>query len=224
MQRVDEAEMIDAAGTATRRAAVRIGLIDTGVNPWHSHVKGGVYGCRIYLDGDGGIREDGEICDRLGHGTAVAAILRQQVPDAEIFAVKVFESGFTTYPSLVARAVLRAAAEGCDFVNLSLAMPPGPGSELLALACAEAIAAGCVVVAAGHPGKGDLLPASIPGVLGVVADDLVPDGEIRMERGRPYPFAAAGRPRDLERQGISGNLFGNSFACARVTAYLAARM
>lgn len=224
MHRLSGAARIDPVEAAAPRTPVRIGVIDTGVNPWHSHVGGGVYGCRIYLAKDGSILEDGDIRDELGHGTAVAGIIREQLPDAEIFAVKVFEGDFRTYPSLVARAVLRAAAEGCSFLNLSLAMPPGPGSEQLSMACAEAIAAGCTVVAAGHPAREDLLPACLPGVLGVIVNDLVPPGEIEFEHGRPYPYAAPGHPRDLDGIGRAGNLWGNSFACARVTAYLAGRM
>lgn len=198
----------------------RIGVIDTGVNPWHSHVRGGVTGLRIYLDGNGLIREDDDFRDVVGHGTAVAGILRQQLPDAEIFAVRVFEQGLSSYPSVVARAVLRAAAEGCSILNLSLGMPPGPGSELLTEACREVMETGCIIVAAGHPENSRLLPASIPGVLGVVADDFVPVGEIRKNQDKCYPYAASGSPRDLERVLTSDNLRGNSFACARVTAYM----
>lgn len=204
----------------TEDTRLRIGVIDTGVNPWHSHVRGGVTGCRIYLDSDGRIREDDDFRDLVGHGTAVAGILRQQLPDVEIFAIRVFEQDLSSYPSLVARAVLRAAAEGCSILNLSLGMVPGPGSDLLTMACREVIDAGCTIVAAGHPGNPRLLPASMPGVLGVLADDLVPLGEIQVDPGRSYPYSASGSPRDLEGVRTSDNLWGNSFACARVTAYL----
>lgn len=199
---------------------LRIGVIDTGVNPWHSHIRGGVTGLRIYLDGDGRIQEDDDFRDLVGHGTAVAGILRQQLPDVEIFAIRVFERDLTSYPSLVARAVLRAAVEGCSILNLSLGMSPGPGSDLLTMACHEVMEAGCVIVAAGHPDNDQLLPASIPGVLGVVADDLVPLGEIHVDHGRRYHYAASGNPRDLEGVRTADNLWGNSFACARVTAYM----
>jgi len=203
------------------KAKIRIGVIDTGVNPWHSHVGGGVTGLRIYLDGDGRMREDGDFRDLVGHGTAVAGILRQQLPDAELFAVRVFERDLTSYPSLVARAVLRAAAEGCSILNLSLGMSPGPGSELLTAACREVMETGCIIVAAGHPANARLLPAAIPGVLGVTADDLVAAGEVRLDQRRRYLYAASGRPRDLEGVPTSGNLWGASFACARVTAHVA---
>lgn len=201
----------------------RIGVIDTGVNPWHSHVRGGVTGLRIYLDSDGRIREDDDFRDLVGHGTAVAGILRQQLPHVELFAIRVFEQDLSSYPSLVARAVLRAAAEGCSILNLSLGMSPAPGSELLAMACREVLEAGCTVVAAGHPDNAALLPASIPGVLGVIANDDIPTGEIRIHQDRPYPYAASGSPRDLEGVQTADNLWGNSFACARVTAYMADR-
>jgi subtilisin family serine protease len=199
----------------------RIGVIDTGVNPWHSHIRGGVTGLRIYLDSDGRIQEDDDFRDLVGHGTAVAGILRQHLPTVELFAVRVFEQDLTAYPSLVARAVLRAAAEGCSILNLSLGMSPGPGSDILTKSCREVMVAGCIIVAAGHPDNGALLPASIPGVLGVVADDSVPVGEIRIDKELRYPYAASGSPRDLDGLRTSDNLWGNSFACARVTAYMA---
>lgn len=203
------------------KPSLRIGVIDTGVNPWHSHIRGGVTGLRIYLDGNGRIQEDDDFRDLVGHGTAVTGIVRQQLPEAEIFAVRVFERDLSSYPSLVARAVLRAAAEGCSILNLSLGMPPGPGSDVLSEACYEVMGAGCMIVAAGHPENSRLLPASIPGVLGVLADERIPAGEIRTDRDCCYRYAASGSPRDLEGVPISDNLWGNSFACARVTAYIA---
>ncbi|MEI6826689.1 MAG: S8 family serine peptidase [Desulfuromonadales bacterium] len=199
----------------------RIGVIDTGINPWHSHIRGGVTGLRIYLDSDGRIQEDDDFRDLVGHGTAVAGILRQQLPEVELFAIRVFEQDLSSYPSLVARAVLRAAAEGCSILNLSLGMSSGPGSELLTMACREVMEAGCIIVAAGHPDNAALLPASIPGVFGVIADDRVPFGEIRIDKDLHYPYAASGSPRDLEGLQTSDNLWGNSFACARVTAHMA---
>ncbi|MDD2736340.1 MAG: S8 family serine peptidase [Desulfuromonadaceae bacterium] len=198
----------------------RIGVIDTGINPWHSHIRGGVTGLRMYLDSNGRIREDDDFRDLVGHGTAVAGILRQQLPLVELFAVRVFEQDLSCYPSLVARAMLRAAAEGCTILNMSLGMSPGPGSELLVMACQEVMEAGCTIVAAGHPGNSGLLPASISGVLGAIADDTVPVGEISMRQENCYPYAASGSPRDLDGLKTSDNLWGNSFACARVTAYM----
>lgn len=202
---------------------LRVGVVDTGVNPWHSHVRGAVDGCRLTVGADGRILEDGDFRDPVGHGTAVAGVLREALPRAEIFAVRVFDATLKTYPSLVARGILRAAAEGCTVINLSLAMPPGPGDDLLGEACRAARDAGCVLVAAGEAGRPGLWPASLPEVVGVVADDALGPGEVRFREGLAYPWAAPGRPRDLEGLPPGANLWGNSFACARVAAALATK-
>ncbi len=199
-------------------------VVDTGVNPWHSHVRGAVDGCRVFVGEDGSVREDGDFRDPVGHGTAVAGVIRSGLPGAEVFAVRVFDEGLRTYPSLVARGILRAAAEGCQVVNLSLSVGAGPGTEALAGACAAAQEAGCLLVAAGLPGVRGLLPASLPGVFGVVADDSLPPGEVALRPGHMYPYAAPGRPRDLEGLPPAANLWGASFACARVAVYLAHRL
>jgi subtilisin family serine protease len=198
-----------------------IGIVDTGINPWHSHVRGDVRGCRLYVNSDGRICEDGDFHDLVGHGTAVAGVLRKALPEARFFAVRVFEQGLTTYPSLVARGILRAAAVGCDVINLSLALPSNSGAELITDACFSARQAGAVLVAAGHPERPGLLPASLPGVYGVISDDQLEDDEIEMHGGGPYPCRARGIPRKLDNIQPNANLWGHSLACARVTAYVA---
>jgi len=198
-----------------------IGIVDTGINPWHSHVHGDVRGCHLYVNGDGEICEDADYSDLTGHGTAVAGVLRNALPTAGFFAVRVFEEDLTTYPSLLARGILRAAAEACDVINLSLALPPGIGIKRVAEACLAAREAGSVLVAAGHPGHKDLLPASLPGVYGVISDETLGIDEIEMHGPAPYHCRALGLPRTLDNIPAAVNLKGHSLACARVTAYMA---
>jgi subtilisin family serine protease len=200
-------------------AVLRIGIVDSGLNPWHSHVRGSVEGCRIYLDAERRIAEDGDFRDLIGHGTAVAGVIREAFPDAEILAVRVFDVEDITYPSLVARGILRAAAEHCDYLNLSVSMPPGPGSEVLTAACAAALEAGCVLVASAQPDRPGWLPASVPGVCAVTADDALAFDEIRVDG--PLRLRAPGRPRDLDGLPRQANLWGHSFACARGLVHLA---
>jgi subtilisin family serine protease len=202
-------------------AVLRIGIVDTGLNPWHSHVRGSVTGCRIFLEADGSVAEDGDFRDVIGHGTAVAGVIREAFPEAQIFAVRVFDAEVVTYPTLVARGILRAAAEQCDYVNLSVSVPPGVGNEALAAACAAAIEAGAVLVASARPDRTGWLPASVPGVYAVTADDALASGEIRVDG--PLQLRATGRPRDLRTLPREANLQGHSFACARALVHLARR-
>jgi subtilisin family serine protease len=200
-------------------APLRIGIVDSGVNPWHSHAGGRIAGCRIHVAADGRIVEDDDYRDLIGHGTAVAGVIREAFPDALIFAVRVFDAGGTTYPSVVARGMLRAAAAQCAYVNLSIAVAPGPGAEVLAAACAAVIDAGGVVVASARPEEPHLLPASLPGVHAVTADDTLAFAEVVEDA--PFRLRACGRPRDLDRVPRETNLRGHSFACARALVHLA---
>lgn len=197
---------------------LRIGIVDTGVNPWHSHVRGAVAGCRIYLSRDGTVREDGDFRDVVGHGTALAGLIREAFPDASIYAVRVFDSADVTWPSLVARGILRAAAADCEFINLSLAVPPGPGAAGVADACAAALDVGCVIVASARPDRPDWLPASLPGVHAVTADDSPDADDVRACGDRR--LLAPGRPRDLGWLPRGSNFTGHSFACARGLIHL----
>ena len=199
---------------------LRIGVIDTGVNSCNSRVNGLVRGCRFAISPQGEIVEDDDFRDQIGHGTDVAAILLEGLPDAEIFAVRVFDDDFNTYPSLVARGILQAASEGCTIVNLSLAMEPDAYSEVLINACAEAQKAGCILVAASHPQRKDLLPASLPGVIGVIADEQLAPGQVSMDQENPFIYIASGWARDPALM-PPANLWGSSFACARVAVHVA---
>lgn len=196
----------------------RIGIVDTGVNPWHAHIGGWVDGCRLFLDDRGRIREDGDFRDPVGHGTAVAGLVREALPAAQLFAVRVFQGAGATYPSLLARAILRAAAAGCDAINLSLSVERGPGADLVGAACEAALDAACLLVAPDGAAMSRSLPAALPGVVSAVADDRLAFGEVRQVG--PLRFAAPGRPRDLRGLPREANLWGASFACARVTAHL----
>src|SRR5688572_3372383 len=60
---------------------VRIAVIDSGVFAAHPHVGGIAGGVSIALDGT----EDSDFVDRLGHGTAVTAAIKEKAADAEIY-------------------------------------------------------------------------------------------------------------------------------------------
>ena len=82
--------------------SVRIAIVDSGVHADHPHVNGVTGG--VGIDAAGAEHDD--YVDRLGHGTAVTAVIREKAPGAEIFAVKVFDR------ELVATAEALVAACG----------------------------------------------------------------------------------------------------------------
>ncbi|MCB2126716.1 MAG: subtilisin, partial [Rhodobacteraceae bacterium] len=88
--------------------------------------------------------------DRLGHGTAVAAVLRRAAPDAALRHAQVFDDTPVTSADRVARAVLWLAGEA-DILLLSLGL--AADRKVLRAACETALAAGRCVVAA-SPARG----------------------------------------------------------------------
>ena len=184
---------------------MKIAIIDSGIHEGHPHV-GRVAGS-VHATADGWGNDP---VDRLGHGTAVAAAIREKMPDADLFAVKVFDRRLSTNIHALVRALTWCREEGMDFVNLSLGTPNPDHRGALA----EAMGAGMTVVSAGH-----MLPGSLDAVVGVLSDESCPRDTYYYRGGlyyaSPFPRPIPGVPR-------SENLQGVSFAVANMTG-LAAR-
>ena len=91
-------------------------MIDSGVHASHPHV-GGVAG-GVGIDEHGATHDD--YVDRLGHGTAVAAAIREKAPDADIFAIKVFDRELAATGAALVAACEYALTLPAQIVNLSL--------------------------------------------------------------------------------------------------------
>src|SRR5439155_11439850 len=119
-------------------------VIDSGVHAAHPHVGG--------VAGGIGIREDGTLSndyvDRLGHGTAVAAVIREKVPDAEILVIKVFWRTLATDITMLIRGLEEAAERGAAVINLSLGTAELRHEERLEDAVAKVRRHGSIVVSA----------------------------------------------------------------------------
>ena len=219
--------------------AISIAVIDSGVNPGHTHlgrIAGG-----IAFTADGESHED--FVDRLGHGTAVTAAIQEKAPDAEVFAVKVFDDALATRVPALVRAIDWASERGIRLVNLSLGTPNAFRADRLGPAVERAIERGTLIVSAYEHDGTRWLPGSMEGVVGVVLDASLPREEVRardidVDGGSSGPgcagdaedgrrvrvLAASGYPRPIPGVPVERNLRGISFAVANATGALAARM
>lgn len=199
---------------------VRIAVIDSGVHASHPHVGGVAGGVGINADGS----EHDDYVDRLGHGTAVTAVIREKAPAAEIFVIKLFDRELAATGTALVAACRRALRERVDFVNLSL----GTANQEHAVALSEVVAAlidsGALVVAAGEQDGVRWLPGSLDGVCSVTLDWSLDRNEIRAtgKAGR-ISYRASGYPRPIPDVPVERNLKGLSFAVANVTGVLAAQ-
>ena len=196
---------------------IRVGIIDSGVNPAHPHV-GGVAG-GVFIGP--GVESDAFL-DYLGHGTAVAGAIREKVPDALLYAVKIFDRNLASRSDILLRAIEWCLAHGMHVINLSLGslnQDHRPAFERL-LECASA--AGALLVAA-HESEGRaVLPGCLPGVVAVgLASDCPRDRYYCPASEGHLVFHASGYPRPIPGVPQERNLNGISFAVANMTGFVA---
>ena len=203
-------------------AAVRVAVIDSGVHAAHPHV-GGVAG-GLGIDDAGRVHPD--YIDRLGHGTAVAAVIREKAPAAEIFAIKVFDRELAATGVALVAAFERAIEHRAHIINLSLGTANRDHESALTRAIEKAVRAGVVVIAAGEQDGVRWLPGALPGVWPVLLDWSIPREECRviLRAGSPPLCHASGYPRPIPGVPPEKNLKGLSFAVANVTGLIAATM
>ena len=186
-------------------------MIDSGVHASHPHV--GAVEESVSLD-----PPDGDAVDRLGHGTAVAAAIRDIAPGTTLVVGKIFDRSLATNAVALARGIDWAVERHARIINLSLGTPNEAHAAKLGASVSRATAAGAIVVSARESGGVVWLPGSIDGVASVVANSRLEREDLEVdERGfvaAPYPRPIPGVPRER-------NLSGVSFAVANVSGFLA---
>lgn len=203
-------------------AAVRIAVIDTGVDYRHPDLQGRIIARRDFVGGDGG----DFTADR--HGTEVAGVIAATTggglglmgvaPKSRLIALKACwplrehaaEAACNSFT--LAQALQAAITARVDVVNLSLAGPPDPLLERL---IQYGMRQGIIYVGAVPPawrGLADAFPAAVPGVLAVQsAEDaragsrhlLAPGhGILTLVPGGHYDFASGSSLATAEVTGI----------------------
>jgi subtilase family protein len=197
---------------------VRVAIIDSGVHVGHPHV-GAVAG-GVAFDEDG--RQHDDYVDRLGHGTAVTAAIKEKAPDAELHAVKVFDRSLGTRIGNLIAAIDWAAAAGMHVANLSLGTSKSEHEPALRDAVQRAAARRLLIVSPREDEGVRWLPGSLPGVVPVQLDWSCPRDEYRVaDVDGVTVFRASGFARPIPGVPPERNLNGISFAVANMTGFLA---
>ena len=200
---------------------VRIALIDSGINPAHSHVGPIAGGVAFSVGSRGEVLQTSDYRDTLGHGTALAGIVKFKAPEAALFAVKVFTDRLVTSIEILEAALRWAIEQKMQVVNLSLGTANPEHRARMALIAARAKRAGTLIAASSPPEITDMLPAALEGVFGVAASDDCSWSEYRYLAEAPIHFRAHPSPRPLPGLDQSHNYRGHSFASAHLSALLA---
>jgi hypothetical protein len=182
---------------------MKVAVIDSGIHSGHTHVGEVAGGVGVT---DSGFTSD--IVDRIGHGTAVAGAIREKAPEAELYAVKVFDRRLSTNIERILRALEWCLDQRMDVINLSLGTTnPAHRERFEGL-----VGSGAWVVSAA-----DRLPGSLSSAIGVASEEGCPRQVFRYRDGifyaSPYPRSIPGVPPRANLQGVS-------FAVANMTGFV----
>jgi hypothetical protein len=177
---------LDVFNAAAQLTAVRVAVIDSGVDQSHPELKGRIWAAKSFVGGS--------VNDTMGHGTFVAgeiaAIADNGVgiaglaPPSRLIVAKVVRDDGTIPPKAEAKAIRWAVNQGARVINLSLGSlrdPADPSQDGYSYperrAIDFAVRRGALVVAAAGNGNAAptkpwpyaSYPAAYPHVLGVAA-------------------------------------------------------
>jgi len=218
-QAISESNPVRPANLA--QPALRIGMIDGGVEPHHSAFSNAKIVSRNFASA-------GEAPATM-HGTAVASLLAGSdkdfsgyLPGATIYAADVFGGqpggGSATE---IAQALNWLAESGIPVVNISLA---GPANALLEAAVRAFVGSGHVLVAAtgnDGPAAPPNYPAAYTGVIGVTASDAGHHFALDANRSGAHFTAIGVGIKAATLPGGYGAVSGTSYASPLVAARFA---
>lgn len=198
---------------------VKVAIIDSGVNPAHPHVGGVSGGTRISSNDT---TSSPDYLDFIGHGTAVTAAIREKAPEAQLYAVKVFDRTLTTNIEIILNAIDWCIENEIDLVNLSLGTTNNEHRDLMERAAARAVTKGTTLVAAREMSGALSLPGCLPSVIGVDVDWECSRDDYKVKHLDDGPvFIASAYPREIPGVSRERNMSGISFAVANMTGFVA---
>ena len=120
----DTLKAAEVALRTHRGAGVRVAVLDSGIDTTHEALRG------VNLTDDVAFERDGTFVrmvegtgDAMGHGTAVAWIIRSIAPEAEIGSFRILDGDLKSRTTLVWEAARLAVEKGYHILNCSFGSP-----------------------------------------------------------------------------------------------------
>lgn len=165
-----------AAWARSTGRGVKVGVVDTGIDPTHIEFAGRVKG------GHNAVDKDQPWADDHSHGTHVAGIIAAALdnqgvvgvaPSADLYAIKVLTKEGSGSLFGIIGGIMWTVQNGMDVVNMSLGA--AQGNQLFEMAVNQLASADIpLVAAAGNDGKAVNFPAAYESAIAVAA--MCPEG------------------------------------------------
>ncbi len=203
------------------RKPLRIAIIDSGINPGHPHVGDVAGGLSLDLNPQGEAIKSDDFHDAIGHGTAIAGVIRGKSPDAKLYAIKIFHEALKAPSSLLLAALEWAVRSRMKMVHLSLGTVHEEDRDALKKLCQSAYDKGMVIIAAARSRDDRVFPAVFETVIAAYHHPECDETTLVHHPEGPIEFGACGLPRPLPGLPQELNFRGHSFAAAHITAKVA---
>ena len=200
---------------------VKVAMIDSGIDRSHrllQHVDKGI----CFAVSSDGVHTSQDYRDTSGHGTAVASIIHKKAPDAELYAVKIFDNALVVDQKILMESICWAMDQNVDIINLSLGTTDAQIKQRLFDVCQRATEKGIAIVAAEHNAGQESYPAYFSNVIGVKAGAIKGRYNYLFRAGEPIECIAPGTAqRVLWAEGREHIVEGSSFAAPHIAGILA---
>ena len=206
---------------------VKVAVIDSGVDASHPDLKGKVKRACVVKETTEGKIECEEIpvqesYDSFGHGTAVAGIITDLAPDAEIINVKVLNEYNSCTGDILIQGIRWALDQDIKLINMSLATSKERHIPMIFRLCEQAYVQNSIIVAS-RRNFGDLgCPAMFSSVISVNRKDFDNKYALHFKPRSLIEYEARGTQIKVPAPGGGyAELTGTSFATPHVTGMVA---
>jgi subtilisin family serine protease len=202
---------------------VKVGIVDSGINPNHPAVGGMVRGGVGVKVVDGVVQYDEEDHgDTFGHGTACAGIIHGIAPEAELYAIRVMGPSGGGTGQMFAGGLQWALDNGMQVLNLSLGTTKrdyfGPLHELTDAAYFHNM----ILVTAANNYPQVSFPSLYAAVISVACSEDKDPFRFYYNPNPPVEFGAPGIDVQVAWEADSyAAMTGNSFAAPHITGIVA---
>lgn len=208
-----------------RGEGIKVAILDSGVEAGHPDLGGVVLSddCALVIEGSELKVVDGGGRDVYGHGTAVAGIVREMAPLAQIGSFRVLGAGLRSRSEVIAAGVQLALRRGYHVLNCSFGCSRTHQMLNYKSWVDEAYLKGRHIVSACNNSafQNREWPAHFPSVISVNFASVTDPEAFYYQAGSLVEFAAAGQDLDVAWSGGGRKrVTGSSFAAPRVAGFL----